>query len=159
MKQFELLALINIFLTPPDQNLSISFFANLRRTTKTTSSTFSYLYWKDVRQLYFRKHYLDTSIFIFYILVSCFHNSSFHFFVWIPQLLSLKNQSFLLIFSDLCLKDFSHSNSSKVLIWLKGFYVAFLVKPCNCEFSSTFFLLSFFHRAISIFCHLVSLCS
>ena len=41
-------------------------------------------------------------------------------------------------------KDFSHSNSSKLLIWFISFSVAFLTKPYNCRLYSSVFLFSFF---------------
>ena len=53
---------------------------------------------------------------------------------------------FLLAFTD-----FPQLNSSKVLILFLSFFVAFLTKPYNCRLSSSIFLVSIFHWAISYF--------
>ena len=47
--------------------------------------------------------------------------------------------------------DFPQLNSSKVLILFLSFFVAFLTKPYNCRLSSSIFLVSIFHWAISYF--------
>ena len=154
------LALIKLDLLPTNQNLSISFFTDLHRTIELTWSFFSKLILKEYKAfIYIQKHYLDSSRFLLYVLLSCFHSPNFGFAVLIPQLLSLKNKlvkfdnihyfvhfiKFSFNFYLFMFKDFSHSNSSKLLIRFITFSVAFSIKPCNCRLSPSTFLLSFFY--------------
>ena len=118
-KQLGLLALITLALKPPDQNFSISFFAYLLRTAEINWSIFSLLILKE---LYIHRHYLDPSIFLLYVLVFCFFISNFGFVVQIPQVHIIK-LSFNFYWS--MFKDFSYSNSSKLLIKFISFLLLF----------------------------------
>ena len=171
-------ALINLALITADRNLSISFFTNLLKTPEIIWSIFSLLILKEykairLQTLFECKHYLDYSRFLFYVLVSCFHNPNFGFVVRISQLLSLKNKlakfynihylaciiKFSFNFYLFMFKDFLHSNSSKLLIWFISFSVTFLTKPYKHRLSSSNFLLSFLHWAITLSCDLILLSS
>ena len=112
--------------------------------------------------------------FYFYVIDSLLsHSLNFGFVVQIPQLLSLKNKlfkfynihylvhiiKFFFNFSLFMFKNFSQSNSSKLLILFTSFSAAFLTKPCKCKLSLSIFLLSFFNGAVSYFCYLILLSS
>ena len=65
------------------------------------------LYWRNIKELYIPKNYLDPSIFLLYVLISCFHNPNLDFVVKIPLVHIIK---FSLTFTDICL------NISQILI-------------------------------------------
>ena len=66
--------------------------------------------------------------------------------------------SFPLTFKYLCLKTSRILFLSlKLLIWFISLSVAFSTKTYNCRLSSSIFLLSFFHWAISHFCDVILL--
>ena len=93
--------------------------------------------------------FLCFSVSLFYVLVSCFYNLNFGFVIQISQLHSLRNKlvkfyrihylfsiiKFPFNFYLFMFKDFTHSNSLKLLILFINFLVAFLAKLYNCRFS------------------------
>ena len=100
----------------------------------------------------------NLSRFLLNVLISCFHYPHFCFVVKIHQLLCLQLNvssftisitcsillSFVLTFYWFVFKDFSHSYSSKLLIWFSSFPGPFLTKAYNCRYFLSIFLVSLF---------------
>ena len=110
-----------------DRKLSISLFANLLRTTAITWSIFFFLILKECKAIIpSQTHHLDNLRFLIYVLV-------------------FKIQTFGLLSKFLIcwfmFKDFSHCNSSKLLIWFGSFSAAFYTKPFDCRLSSPIFFI------------------
>ena len=125
-----------------DRQFSIILFANLPRTTEITWSLFSLLIVGEYKTIVHWKTSFGSFKVSSLVLVSCFHDPNSSFVVQIAQFVKFFNIHYLfhvINFYWFMFKDFSYSNSSKLLIWLTGFSVAVSVRPYNCRLPSSIF--------------------
>ena len=151
----------------PDWRLSISSFGSLLKITEIIWSNFSLLISRGYKAIILWQASFGSwkiSILCSSLLFSrskfllC-HPSSSTSFSKILNLLSFTISHIINIFFNFCwlmFNDFSHFNSSKLLIWFISLCVAFSARPYICRLSSSIF---FCKWAVSLFCDLILLSS